>query len=47
MSYKVWHSPLKSTTLKTLREVQIYYQVQYATVGRYPCGYDKIAEKKK
>lgn len=47
MSYRIWHSPVKNTIVETLSEVEVYYQMQYATVGHYPNSYNKITEKKK
>ena len=45
MAYKVWHSPLKSTVMKTWQEVQVYYQVQLALSGHSPNAWEEISEE--
>ena len=44
MAYKVWHSPLKTIILQTYEEVLVYYQMQIATVGTSPTGWEEIEE---
>ena len=44
MAYRVWYSPLKSIILKTYAEVVVYYQMQIATVGHSPSGWEVVEE---
>ena len=45
MAYRVWHSPIKSTVVRTWQEVEVYYQVQIALSGHSPAGWDEITEE--
>jgi len=45
MAFKVCHSPVKCTVLRTWEEVVVYYQVQMATVGHQPSHWEEISEE--
>ena len=45
MAYKVFHSAIKCTVLKTWEEVEVYYQVQHVTCGHYPSHWVEVSEE--
>ena len=45
MAFKIWHSPVKSTVVKTWEEVFTYYQVQLATTGHQPSHWEEVSEE--
>ena len=45
MAYKIYHSPVKTTVVKTWEEVEVYYQMQYATTGHYPTYWVEVSEE--
>ena len=45
MAYKIYHSLIKTTVVKTWEEVEVYYQAQFACVGHYPAHWVEVSEE--